>query len=480
MADDELTRTLTGGDGAPIVDDLAPGQTVGRYVLVERIGQGGAGIVWAATDPLLGDEVAVKLVPWLEPRAMRQYRRELATLLVLQIPGVVRIRDEGEHGSFVYVVTERLHGRPFSSLAEAPIEAWLPSVFALLDTLARVHLARVTHADLKPGNIVVDSQGVPTILDFGLARMRGPAVVREGVVEGSPRYMAPEQRRGETVTPRTDLYAIGGMLLEMIQGTPLTSPPDLAGLSDLDGHAARLAEVLPRMLAADPADRPDSAMEVLAALDVDPTPDPVRWLGEGPWTQAQLEALFDDLPESLLHLAEDGAALLFEEAGGDAAVTCDVLRRWVRAGDVRWTADGRIEVTRPELERLRARRSDAPEQRLATMLAEGVDEAEVTAEALQSGRTTRGAGATGSGASAPRCRSDLGPWTTRGGGGAPTAGRVAPRSLVSTRAGRGGRGGRGLYGSAPSCERRSSRSSGGLAQRWWVRSVRRGSCSTSR
>ncbi|MEN0068415.1 MAG: serine/threonine-protein kinase [Myxococcota bacterium] len=382
MSDEDLTRTLTDG-GVPLSDDLSPGEKVGRYELLHRLGQGGAGIVWAARDPLVGDEVAVKLVPWLEPRAMRQYRRELATLLVLQIPGVVQIRDEGEHGTFVYVVTSRIHGEPFSSLAAVNRnpKSWMPSVLALLDILARVHLAGVTHADLKPSNILVDDQGRPTVLDFGLARGRA-GLVHDGVVEGTPRYMAPEQRRGEPVTPRTDLYAVGAMLLEMITGTPVPFPPDL---KDLDGRPLPrgLDSQIRRMLEPDPADRPASAVEVLWALDVDPVPDPVRWLGEGPWSVRQLEDLFDDVSESLQHLAEDGARLLFDAGQGDPARTVEVLRRWVRAGDVRWTEEGRIEVTRQELERLGARGSEAPEVRLAERLASGVPEAEVTAEALQ-------------------------------------------------------------------------------------------------
>lgn len=340
--------------------------------------------MWAADDPLVGDQVAVKLVPWLEPHAMLQYRKELATLLVLRIPGVVRIRDEGEHGAFVYVVTERIHGVPFSRLAEDDRDprAWLPSVLALLDTLARVHLAGVTHADLKPSNILVDGSGRPTILDFGLARRRGPGPRHDGVIEGTPRYMAPEQRRGEPVTPRTDLYAVGGMLLEMIVGAPLTSPPDLTALADR-ALPSGLASQLRQMLELDPEARPASAVEVLNALDVDPMPDPSRWLGEGPWTARQLAALFDDVEESLLHIAEDGGALLFEEGAGDPVRTTHALRRWVRAGDARWTADGRIEITREELDRLGASGPDAPETQLAARLAEGADEAAVTAEALR-------------------------------------------------------------------------------------------------
>ncbi|MEO0604047.1 MAG: serine/threonine-protein kinase, partial [Myxococcota bacterium] len=309
MDDEDVTRTLTGGEGSPVdVHDLDAGLIVGRYTLTERLGQGGAGIVWAASDPLVGDEVAIKFVPWLEARAMRQYRRELATLLVLQIPGVVRLRDEGEHGSYVYVVTERIHGQPFSALAQDAPDAWMPSALALLDTLARVHLAGITHADLKPSNVLVDDEGRPTVLDFGLARRRGPGAAHDGVIEGTPRYMAPEQRRGDPVSPRTDVYSLGGMLLEMVVGAPLTSPPDL---SRLDGRSLPrgLDDQLRRMLAVEPDDRPASAMEVLLALDVDPLPDPVRWSGEGPWTQEQLERLFDDVEESLLHLAEDGAAL---------------------------------------------------------------------------------------------------------------------------------------------------------------------------
>ena len=379
MAYDEGTETIA---DAPVsgFEGLVDGPLLGRYDIHEEIGRGGAGIALAATDLLIGDAVVVKVVPRLRPSAMRQFRRELATLLVLRQPGVVRLRDEGVLGRFLFVVTERVEGAPFSTLAEqGPPERWLRSVVALLDILARVHHAGVVHADLKPGNVLVAPDGRPTVLDFGLAQ--GRLVGREApAVEGTPRYMAPEQREGKPVTPATDLYQVAGMVLEMLAGEPLRFPPQVEVL-ERGALDAPVADQLRRMLSLEPAKRPPSALHVLRALDADPLPRPFDESGEVALSMATLESLFDDLPHSVLHLAEDGAALLFAVTQGSPERVSETLRAWIRLGVAHWTEEGTLVVTREGLDRLAMLQPDAPESVVAARMEAGEAPGEVAASA---------------------------------------------------------------------------------------------------
>ncbi|MEZ4236332.1 MAG: hypothetical protein R3F59_09255 [Myxococcota bacterium] len=340
-----------------------------RYRLGGMLGRGGSGMVVRATDELTGDAVAVKFVPALHPAARRQLQRELAALLALRLPGVVRLRDEGVDGPLSFLVTDLVDGAPFG--AHGP--DWLASALALLDVVARVHLAGVLHLDLKPANVLVDAGGRPTLLDFGLARGRLVGGGAPGFIAGTPRYMAPEQRRGDPCDERTDLYAIACMITEAA-GSVDALPPVWA------------AQVR-RMGAPDPRDRTASALDVLAALDVDPLPQPARILGPPPWSEEQLRELFVDLPRSLLHLAEDAAALLVR-SGGDVDAE---LRRWIRSGLASWSADGRVLVTRSALERIAA--SEGPEAKLVASLEGGAPVEEVVREALALARELVGAGA---------------------------------------------------------------------------------------
>lgn len=365
----ESEVTWTGGARAEGEIDRSP--LAGRYRLGALLGRGGSGQVFRAVDQLTGEEVAVKFVAGLGAHVRRQLRRELAALLALRLPGVVRLRDEGVAGDVTFLVTDIVDGRPFSSLRErGGVDAWLPSVLALLDTLARVHLAGVVHRDLKPGNVLVDRAGRPVILDFGLAQGRVVEAAASGLVEGTPRYMAPEQRRGDPCDERTDLYAVGGMIHELVTGQPPTLPVDVGRL-ERASLPPELLSVLLQMLAEDPEDRPASALDVLVALDADPRADLTAALGEGPWTEGALRGLFAGRDVSFLHLADDGARLLHAAGGGDPRRTRAELDRWIRAGLASWTGDGRILVDRPALERIAAGRG--PEATLVALLETGAD-----------------------------------------------------------------------------------------------------------
>ena len=378
MTDPDATLTLD-ADGSP---GATPAETllVGRYRLGDVLGRGGSGVVLAADDLLTGDRVAVKFVPVLSAGARRQLRRELTALLALRLPGVVRLRDEGTLGDRSFVVTNRVDGLPFTEGAVSGWASWRPRVVGLLDVLARVHLAGVVHRDLKPANVLVERDDRVVILDFGLAQGRLVERSTGGLVEGTPRYMAPEQRAGLPSDERSDLYAVGAMVFELVTREALTRPIPFDRLRGAPVPPV-LVDLVERMLADDPGDRPASALEVLEELGADPRADLGALMPAGPWSKQQLEQLFVDRPKSFVHLAEDAAELLFEEAGGDEVATKVVLDRWIRAGLATWNGDGRAAITRSAIEQIAAGRPGSPQSKLVARLDVGADPDEVTAEA---------------------------------------------------------------------------------------------------
>ncbi|MEQ1568652.1 MAG: serine/threonine-protein kinase [Myxococcota bacterium] len=360
----------------------APGSTgllAGRYELGAVIGRGGSAEVVEARDRLTGERVAVKWVPLLGPHAHRLLRRELSALLALRLPGVVRLRDDGTVGDRSFFVTDRIDGVPYTVGCAPGWESWRPRVIGLLDVLARVHLAGVVHRDLKPANVLVDRAERVVLLDFGLAQGRLVERGTGGWIEGTPLYMAPEQLRAEPCDERTDLYAAGAMIFELVTGRRWALEP-AGGRGELIRAAvpAALAEQVERMLAVDPAHRPRSALAVLEAIDADPRADLGAGLGPGPWTERALRALFVDRRRSFLHLAEDGARLLFAEAHGDPRATRATLERWIGAGLVSWSGDGRVVIAREAIEQIAAGRPGSPQAKLVAMLEAGAEPDEVS------------------------------------------------------------------------------------------------------
>ena len=233
---------------------------------------------------------------WLRTGDASRIRREVAALRHLHLPGVVALFDAeiGDHQA--WIAMQRVEGRPFPG-AEGP-HSWAglrPALRALLRVLEGVHAAGIVHRDLKPSNILIQADGTPILLDFGLARgaVTGATFTRDGQVVGTPRYMAPEQCRGQRVDARADLYAVGVMVVEALTGSV---PHDHADVSTLlSARAARpapslrgllptlpppVAAALDALLATDPDARPPSAEAVLRLLeDGAARPDPLPWLG---------------------------------------------------------------------------------------------------------------------------------------------------------------------------------------------------------
>ena len=254
----------------PDPDAPADGERLfaGRYRLVERCGAGGFAIVYRAWDAALGRTVAVKILHGGSEHVRERFRREAEAVARLAHPDIVRVYDSGVDEGRLYIVMEFVDGRPLSAvLRNARLPAHTGAEF--MERVARaIHYAHergIVHRDLKPGNILVRADGRPKILDFGLAHLRERALdpARPGLILGTPAYMAPEQAAGDgAVTALSDVYALGGLLYEMLTGRV---PHDGDLTEEVLDQAIRRPPAAPRALdRAVPADLDAIAMRALA------------------------------------------------------------------------------------------------------------------------------------------------------------------------------------------------------------------------
>ena len=272
------------------------GRTLGSYVVLAKLGEGGMGEVYRATDTTLGRTVAVKV---LAPRLandrdrLARFQREARAVAALNHPNIVTLFSVEEVEGIHFLTMEYVEGR---SLAEVippggvPIDGLLAMGATLADALAAAHDKGIIHRDLKPANIMMTTEGRLKVLDFGLvkeiraASPSDPTVAHApqtelGVVVGTPAYMSPEQISGRSVDQRTDLFSLGIVLYEMATGhRPFRGATsfELAGaiLHAAPGRAdlvrpevpADLATLIERCLEKDPARRVQSAREVARGL----------------------------------------------------------------------------------------------------------------------------------------------------------------------------------------------------------------------
>lgn len=270
----------TGPGGGPerFADDR------GRYRLDSRIATGGMGEVWRATDTTLGREVAVKLLKaeYADDPAFRQrFEIEARHAAALHHPNVAGVFDVGESTSQdgsgaprPFLVMELVDGEPLSTLLRRGVDDGrsldrevLRDLMAQAgDAVGAAHAAGIVHRDIKPANLMVTPQRQVKITDFGIARAADAVgLTQTGAVMGTPQYLSPEQARGETATPRSDVYSLGVVAFECLAGrrpfeadSPVATAlahlrepvPDLP--SDVPSD---LAAVVQRALAKDPADR---------------------------------------------------------------------------------------------------------------------------------------------------------------------------------------------------------------------------------
>ena len=265
---------------------------LGPYRLVREVGSGGMGVVYEAEDIRLRRRVAVKLLPpeYSQDRSAKErFLREARTASTLDDPNICTVHDIGEHEGQLYIVMAYYEGETLKErLARGPLPVSEARQIAIevARALSRAHEAGIVHRDIKPANVMLTHRGKVKVLDFGIAKMKGDTTLtRTGNSPGTPAYMSPEQARCELVDGRSDLWSLGALLYEMIAGRrPFPGDDERAILSAVQSRKPEpldrirpevppeLAQTVARALAKDPAERYQTAAELLGDLESDRRP----------------------------------------------------------------------------------------------------------------------------------------------------------------------------------------------------------------
>src|SRR5512136_789658 len=280
---------------------LSPGSRLGPYEIESAIGAGGMGEVYKARDTRLDRSVAIKVLPPQvsgDPDRRARFEREAKTIAGLNHPHICTLHDVGDHDGSMFLVMEHLAGQTLAERLEKgplPLEQALTIATEITDALSAAHRQNVIHRDLKPGNVMLTKAGAK-LLDFGLAKLKGHGeqaaaghlasaptlsapLTGEGMIVGTLQYMAPEQLEGKPADSRTDLWALGAILYEMVtgkrafEGTSAASligsimhaePPALASLQPLTPPG--VDRLVKRCLTKDPDERWQTAHDVADEL----------------------------------------------------------------------------------------------------------------------------------------------------------------------------------------------------------------------
>src|SRR6266481_405608 len=259
----------------------APEQTIAHYRITTKLGEGGMGAVWRATDTKLGRDVAIKILPdsfAADPDRLARFTREAQVLASLNHPNIAAIYGVEERA----LVLELVEGPTLAErIAQGPIplDEALPIARQIAEALEYAHEKGIIHRDLKPANIKVTPEGRVKVLDFGLAKAltNGAAPANDpaasptltmratmaGVILGTAAYMSPEQARGQNVDRRADIWAFGVVLYEMLTGKQLFHGGTIADIlasvlkvePDLEQAPAKMRPLLRSCLQKDPRRR---------------------------------------------------------------------------------------------------------------------------------------------------------------------------------------------------------------------------------
>ncbi|HET8549180.1 MAG TPA: protein kinase, partial [Bryobacteraceae bacterium] len=279
------------------------GTTIGRYELLEKLGEGGMGIVYRARDVLLNRSAAIKLLSSdgpLDDERKRRFLQEAQAASALNHPNIVTVYDVGLAEPQDFIAMEYVHGSTLDALLGPnglPLNDTLSYAVQIADALAAAHAAGITHRDIKPGNIMVAETGHIKVLDFGLAKLADPVTrtpseisrtipmrqapkTVEGTIVGTVAYMSPEQAEGKRVDHRADIFSFGCVLYEMLTGrrafsgdSPVSTLASIlqAEPDDISRHVPgvprELNRILRRCLEKSPERRWQSMADVRMALE---------------------------------------------------------------------------------------------------------------------------------------------------------------------------------------------------------------------
>jgi serine/threonine-protein kinase len=254
------------------VAEVAEGTVVvGRYRLLERIGSGGMADVWAAEDTHLRRRVALKILHkrFAQDREfVERFRREAEAAASLQHPNIVAVFDRGEIDGTYFIAMQFVEGRSMKELIDAGLTPQQASalVIQVLEAAKFAHRHNVIHRDLKPQNVIVDSEGRARVTDFGIARAGVSEITQTGSVMGTAHYLSPEQAQGLEVTAASDLYSVGVILYEA-----LTRRVPFEGESAVAVALKQVSQPPQRPSSLNPAVSPALDAVVMRALEKDPS-----------------------------------------------------------------------------------------------------------------------------------------------------------------------------------------------------------------
>jgi len=269
------------------MDNLQPGQMLGAYRIIGRIGQGGMASVYKAYQPSMDRNVAIKVLPGQlaeSPEFVTRFQQEARIIAKLEHPHILPVFDYGEDNGITYFVMRYLDAGTLKTRMEAGPLALeeIDRIFTqLADALGYAHARGIVHRDLKPANALVDSEGNLFLTDFGIAKLlesASPRLTQTDAIMGTPAYISPEQAQAAPVDRRSDIYSLGIILYEMVTGrvpyvadTPLavilkhvSDPLPLPSMVKTDIPPA-IEQVLLKALAKNPSDRFSTTTEFVSA-----------------------------------------------------------------------------------------------------------------------------------------------------------------------------------------------------------------------